>query len=433
MGGRLFTQLQTHLILNRRHTGFVAANWLLVLGGLIVAQGATALALIIVARHVSPVEYGQYLATYGLLSLLIVLPNFGLDAWLLTTGHSSAVAWREIISLRIRLLLLYFLGTGILSLFVPAASFPLNLLLLTALGLAFDSLALLAYAGLRVQGFHRRVAVMQLVSSAILLGMTVLLPLGVGQIALFAAGRAVVSLAAAVIALLAAHNHYKNSAISLPVRGILRTARPFALAELAATIYLKADLTIVALFLGPAAAGLYGPALNLINLTFMVPMALYLFIVPMLARAYHTSRQAFVRLSTGQFAAQSAVGLVMSVGVFVLAPFVIELVFGPAYRASAVVLRLLSPIPFLKSLNFGLAAVLTTSGRQGRRATVQVLCAGFNVTANLLVINTYGISGVAIVYTFSEMFLFLGYAFTAQRQWKNRTPYDASLNSTSSE
>jgi O-antigen/teichoic acid export membrane protein len=427
MAGR-FAQLQHRLLLNRRHTVFVVSNWLLILAGLIAAQGAVALALIIVARQVLPVEYGQYLATYGLLSLLIVLPNFGLDTWLPTAGHSSAIAWREIISLRIRLLLVWFLGIGVLSLFLPTVSFPPNLMLLTAVGLALDSLTFLAYAGLRVQGFHQRVAALQLVSSMILLGVTLLLPLGFGQIVVFAVGRTMVSLGVAIIVLTAAHKLYKSAAISLSVRGLLRAARPFALAELAATIYLKADLTIVALFLGPTATGLYGPALNLVNLTFMVPTALYLFVVPMLARAYHTSRHAFVRLGTGQFAAQAAVGFTMSVGTFILAPFVIDLVFGPAYRASAVVLRLLSPIPFLKSLNFGLAAVLATSGRQGRRATVQVLCAGFNVVANLLVIGTYGISGVAIVYTFSEIFLFLGYAFTAQRQWKNRTPYDSRID-----
>jgi O-antigen/teichoic acid export membrane protein len=408
-----------------------AASWTIILTGLIAIQGATALVLIIVARQVSPVEYGQYLSTYGLLSLLIVLPNFGLDAWVLATGHATTAAWRKVVGFRARLLLLWFAGIIVLGRFLPADSFPPDLVLLTAVGLAFDSLALLSYAGLRVQGFHQRVAAMQFVSSIALLAVTLLLPLGVSRITLFALGRTIVSVGAALVAMIAARQLYDRARIAIPVRGVLRAARPFASAELAAAVYLKADLTLVAWFLGPLAAGIYGPALNLTNLTFMVPNALYLLVVPVLAREYRTSRPAFRHLGTRQFIAQAAVGLVMSVGLFVLAPFMINLVFGPAYRASAVILRILSPIPFLKCLNFGSGALLSTSGCQSQRATMQVLCAGFNVSANLMIIGTYGVGGVALVYTFSELFLFLGYAFTVLRQWKSRFRYNSSteLNS----
>jgi O-antigen/teichoic acid export membrane protein len=82
-----------------------------------------------------------------------------------------------------------------------------------------------------------------------------------------------------------------------------------------------------------------------------------------------------------------------------------------------VVLRLLSPILVLKSLNFGLAALLTAADFQSWRTTAQMVCAIFNVAANLVMIIHLGIVGVALVYMLSEALLLLGYAWVARRRW----------------
>jgi len=293
------------------------------------------------------------------------------------------------------------------------------------------------------------VTFLQLVSSLALLVVTLMLPVGPGRIALFALGRTIVS--AIFVLIVLATSASENRRATVPsMRDLLRSAHPFLSAEMATSIYLRADLTLVALFLGAWGAGVYGPALNLVNMTFMVPNALYFVVVPILSQVFSgvtespglepelqadaenpakalamsafsfrgqiNARQSFVRIGAAQLAAQTLVGAVMSAVVFTFAPAIIHLVYGSAYQLSVVVLRFLSPIPFLKSMNFGLGALLTTSGGQPQRAMVQVLCAAFNVVANLAVVFPFGIAGVAIVYTFSEVFLLLGYSLTAYRR-----------------
>ncbi|MBK9052239.1 MAG: polysaccharide biosynthesis C-terminal domain-containing protein [Chloroflexi bacterium] len=81
-------------------------------------------------------------------------------------------------------------------------------------------------------------------------------------------------------------------------------------------------------------------------------------------------------------------------------------------------------MPLLHRLNFALGAVLTSGGRQSPRTKVQIAAAIFNVCANLLIIQPYGIIGVAIVYVLTELILTVGYlaiAWPLVRQQIKRT------------
>lgn len=393
-----------------------AINWAVVLFGLVVAQGATALALIVVARKVLPVEYGQYLAIYGLTSFLVVLPNYGLDVWLLTRGHSTSSEvgrlWGSSIRLRVQLLLIWIAGMMVLAVVLPADTFPVKIMLPAVLGVGFDSLTLLSYAAFRSSNWHGRVTLFQSASSLALLGITTLLPLRSGSIFLFASGRAMLSaiLLTSVIAI-AGKEYLKERTALIQTRDILVSARPFMVAELASSIYEKADLTIVSLFIGSSGASVYGPAINLLQVSFLASRALFLFVVPALSKAYVESSRSFMRKAVMQLVAQGLVGAVLSTIVFLSASFIISLVFGPAYGASSEILCLLSPIPFLRSLNFALGAILASGNRQSQRTRVQLLCAAFNVLANLVVIVPFGIAGVAVVYVLSELILASGYSF----------------------
>ena len=360
-----------------------------------------------------------------MLSLLVVLANFGLDTWLLASSRTFAshVAqlWPLVVRARFGLLLLWLVGIAGLSQLLPRDAFPRDVVYVTAVGLAFDSLSLLAYSALRSLERHKRVTILQIGASLALLGVTLILPLQSGQLIWFATARTLVSMSAAGAVLLAVGVRSGQIAPLIGLRDLFRSARPFVLADVAVAVYLKADLSIIGLILGGGGAGVYGPALNLINITFMVPNALYFFIVPRLSHVHNVPGRSFRRIGLAQLLAQGLVGAVLSVSVFTSAPMLIQLVFGSAYALSASVLQLLSPIPFLKSLNFGLGAMLTAGDLQQQRTAMQVLCAIFNVTTDLIVIGPLGVGGVALTYTASELLLFLGYAATVRhRQLQQR-------------
>ena len=404
----------------------VLTGWAVILAGLVLAQGANALALIILARRVAPAEYGQYLAAYSLASLLIVLPAFGMDGWLLAKSslhrEQTLDLWWSARRVRLGLLACWLPAMILLALFLPPATFPPALVMLSAIGLAADSMTMLAYAGLRNMNRHRWVTGFQTAGSLALLAVTLTLPLEPGRITWFALARTLVSVVLAVLVGRWMISGTRRPTVILPPRDLLHATRSFMLADAAVSIYLRADLVIVSLFLGSTGASIYGPALNLVNMCFLVPAALYFLVVPSLARAYKQSQQAFNRVGGIQLVAQLATGILLSTAIFVLAGPLVRLVYGPGYESSVLILRLLSPLLLAKSINFGLGALLTTAGLQARRTAVQMLVATFNVCANLVAVRTWGIVGVALIYVISETLLCAGYALILANRRRFFTP-----------
>jgi O-antigen/teichoic acid export membrane protein len=312
---------------------------------------------------------------------------------------------------RTQLLFLWILAMVPLAILLPDDTYPPAILLPTIIGVALDSLLLLSYAAMRNQSQHGRVALLQAFSGVALLGLTLLLPLEDGQIAIFALARTLLSLLLVLIVVGYLGREYLRFRFPLvPTRKILLLSRPFLWAELASSVYIRADLTIISLVLGAVGTSIYGPAITILQASFLALRALFFLIVPVLSRTYAKNRDEFLSLSLAQLVVQVLAGTVISIVLFVFAEQIINLIFTTQYEESARVLRLLSPIPFFRSINFALGAILTSSKRQYRRTRVQISAAVFNVVGNLIVIVPFGIVGVSIVYIFSELLLSVGYA-----------------------
>jgi len=71
------------LRLNRRN---VVNNIAALLSGSAIAQGMTMLAIMLTARQLGAVKYGEYVSAYTLASATAIVFNLGLDIWLLREG-----------------------------------------------------------------------------------------------------------------------------------------------------------------------------------------------------------------------------------------------------------------------------------------------------------------------------------------------------------
>ncbi len=191
--------------------------------------------------------------------------------------------------------------------------------------------------------------------------------------------------------------------------GMGRETLPFAASDLAASVYLQADITLAAIMLGSAAVGLYAPASSLVNALFVIPAALYTLMIPVLVRTMDAQGRlpdGMIVRTLGSFA---LLGVALWAGTWLASGRLLTFLLGDAFRGSGALLTILSPILFLKSLSFGAAAVLVAVGWQGRRVYIQAVAAALNVGLNLALIPKFGVTGIAWVYVASELFLVLGY------------------------
>ncbi|WP_420629799.1 lipopolysaccharide biosynthesis protein [Candidatus Leptofilum sp.] len=411
-------------LIQRQSLQQAVTNWGVILVGLLLHNGLSAITLFIVAREVHPDAYGQYVAVYALLSFLVVLPGLGLDTWLLAqylpTREQFTAYWQQSLRLRSVALLLWLGLMGLLGFALPHDTYPWALWLPTAVGVACDSFSLLSFSALRTQNRHKLVTVWQAIFAVALFAFALWLPNSENYLVTFANGRMALSLLLALLILIYRFRNYQTTNQQRPLANgeVLRQGRPFMLAELASAVYVRADVSIVSLILGKSATALYGPAINLLQASFLAPRALFLLILPLLSKTFKRDLNKFNRQGIVQIGIQGAVGGLISIALFLFADELLTLIFQEAYLGSARYLKLLSPIPFLRALNFGVGTMLAASERQTLNTRVQIVVAGFNVAANLIFILPFGLAGVSVVYVVSDTILLLATSYLLWRSSK---------------
>lgn len=190
---------------------------------------------------------------------------------------------------------------------------------------------------------------------------------------------------------------------------------PFGAALFLQLVYYQSDVVMLTLLSTPAQAGYYNISFALIAATYILPTAVFQrFFLP---RIHEWSNENQIKLRHFSFVASLSIG---TVGLLVAALFyaasdlIVTLLYGEDYAASAPILRLLSlSIPAIYvSYNFG--AILTAQNMKNKTYSM-ALVALFNITANILVIPTYGAMGAAAT-TLASAVLLLGLYFLLARK-----------------
>jgi polysaccharide transporter, PST family len=178
-------------------------------------------------------------------------------------------------------------------------------------------------------------------------------------------------------------------------QALIRESWPNIIANLAGMAYLRADRVMLASMAGESAAGIYSAAANLVEVWYIVPMAVMNSATPILTRL-HTSDPACFQRDLWRLArlhAMAAWGLAIVLAAS--APWLVPMLFGPAYVPAIPVLALLAgamPFVFLGVvaspwyLNQGLTLA----------AMRRHLCGGvLNIILNFLLIPQWGAAGAA--------------------------------------
>jgi O-antigen/teichoic acid export membrane protein len=131
--------------------------------------------------------------------------------------------------------------------------------------------------------------------------------------------------------------------------------------------------------------------------------------VPILTQAHKQDRASSASTATWLTLGMFVVGLGLAAGLVWISRPLITLLYGAAFEASAEVLAVLSGVLALRCPTIALAALLVAVGWQSPRVGVQAVSAVFNVVLNLIVVQDFGVLGVARVYLASEGLLFLGH------------------------
>jgi O-antigen/teichoic acid export membrane protein len=401
----------------------VIGNVIALFSGTAAAQAMTALAMFLTARRLGAAAYGQYAACFALAGLSAVIFNLGLDTWLLREGGQGRISLGRLVGSSLTLKMLaggpWLAVIVILAPKLNPSSFVPKLVLISAAAMWLDGVFLTGLSAFKASLRNQVTSVLTTASRSGLLAATaMLIAAGHRDVTTYALARLMVMGLSAVIALVLLCGTEKLRVDPVVMKRAGRETLPYALSDALTAVYMQADVTIIATKVGEQAAGLYSPASSLVNALFLVPGAVYGVMVPVLSRLIGNNNARVQQAIRYTIIALVALGAALWIGLALLARPIIRLTLGGGFAQSGDVLEILSAILFFKSCSFAMATILVAVGWQSRRAIAQAVAAVANVVLNLLIVQRWGITGVAWVYVFTEVTLLIGY--TALVAWWRR-------------
>ncbi len=366
--------------------------------GTAVTRGLGALGGVAIARLLGPAARGDVAILMVVASIASLVGAAGLQFWIARDvaqqGHLPArtiavVAWHSAVVLIGGAVLGLVSGVFIVPTLVSAGTWAMTVAFATTGAVAFGWLAL--PNGARAMGV---VSIATATASAVYLGgALVLLALDRHSVATIMGLAALGNVLTIVVCAIYTARHrdriaVPRSEIGLAWRNGLRFGAAGGVGELVLFGMLRVDFLLVALFLPPAAVGVYAVATALTELLWVIPDGTAQIALPSAATADADALPAVFRLS---LTATAVAGVFLSL---VAAP-VLRILFGSAYAPGA------RTVPFLaaaavaggawKMLSADLAARHSTRDRF-TSATVGLM---MMVAADLVLIPAFGLTGAA--------------------------------------
>jgi O-antigen/teichoic acid export membrane protein len=393
-----------------------------------------AVALILIARQVGPAAFGQYTASLALVTILSVAFGLGLDVWLVRNGYRHgdqdllAQHATTCLLLRIGLGLLWLAGMAALAPWLDGGAYPAPIFWLLALAVWFEEVANMVWGAFKAALQNQTLLRFVVLGQAIFVGaILALMGAGVRQVMIYVWLHVVV---AGLIAMTAVYWQVRTFGWQWSPATLgptLRAALPFALSAGLSMIHGRADIALLAFWLGEEAAGVYAPAVSLAVSLTLIPTAIFYVIVPVLSRDY-TERPAWARITADRLIwANAGLGVLAGGGLVVAAQPLVTLLYGPAYHATGLLLAILGGVLAARFLSLALAAVLVAVDRQSTRVVVQAVVATLNVGLNFWLIRQWGAPAAAWVFVLTEWVLVIGYAILV-RGWRREILINPSMS-----
>ncbi len=369
----------------------------------IMRVAALAFIAIALSRHFGPQRFGAFAFGIAFVRIFSVVAAFGLDRVIVRHLVEQPELRSTIIHSAFRLKLL-----------LAAASYLLMLLVCT-LGISDRvTLAIVAFAGagLLFQAFdvfdfvfqadHRfRLifagrAVPIILSAAIkLIALLQNAPLWVFGL-LEALEAALVGLALFVLYRSSNPTRADEPTMSIKRTRFLAEGFPLLLAALAVMIYMRCDVILLGQLAGYTAAGIYAAAAQISEACALLPMAFVPALFPVLVRWRRQGPEFYHRQFEKLFLGTIVAGIVISLGLTATAPWIISLLFGPAYASAVTVLRILAWAPIFVFIGIMQSGYDITEGLTWLATLRTAMGALINIALNLLLIPRYGPNGAAV-------------------------------------
>ncbi len=355
------------------------------------------------ARYLGPETFGQYSFAFALVALFGVFSKLGLDGILVREVVRSPDTQQALLASAFVLRLAGGAAAAAaavlcVSLVRPADATVQLLVVVVSAGLVFQALDVF---DLWFQSqLRNRYAVLAKTSVFLLMAaVKVGLILHGADVRAFAAV-AVLEILFGGIALAATYRLSGQTferwrAAPGTMKRLLGPALPLILAGAAVSIYMKIDQVMIARMLGDRAVGLYSAATRLTEATYFVPGTLIASVLPAIVAIRASNEPLFRDRMQRLFDLMAAGAVALALPLSLFSVFIVRLLYGEPYSASAAVLAIHAWASVFVFLGIASSTYLLAENLTLISFYRTALGAIVNIGLNLVLIPRYGIQGAA--------------------------------------
>ena len=392
----------------------IVNNILYLLAGSAISQGLTSLTLLITARVLGPQSYGQYTSTLTLATFASIFFNLGLNTWGLHEASRNPKDSRwilgSLLSIKFVIGMLWCGAMFILSTYIDAEAFPKNLLRMNVLVVWIDSLFSSLLLPLKVNLRNQLTSIIMVVSDVLWFSATAaLVYIGIVEPLVYIEYRFNILVFSVLLTAPWIIRLYQLRPRLETIRSALRSSFPYASSEILFVSMKRIDVLMVAVMLDSQAIGIYAPAVGIINALLMLLDSVPSVMIPVLSRSFSLDISQGWRLTRRFVLLLAAAGMALTAALWA-GMGVIGLLLGESYAGSLNILKLLSAILIIHSFAVSSASILTSTSQQSKRSAIQAAAVVLNIALNIAVLQIYGITGAAVVYVITELFMTVAFA-----------------------
>jgi O-antigen/teichoic acid export membrane protein len=203
---------------------------------------------------------------------------------------------------------------------------------------------------------------------------------------------------------------------------------PFLVTSLFSAAYYKYDNLILTLFCEKREVGIYNAAMRVLDAQIFIPVSIMVSIYPILTALFQKDAGHFFLLAKQTLGLFVGIGLLLSFSIYLLAPFIIHLLYTAEYNAAISVLRILSPAILFYCIYFQLCHLLIAMDKELLFSLVMVVSALINISGNYLLVPQFGNIAVAWMRVSTEGFMALLLGIIVANEYRKRSlPVDVRL------
>lgn len=190
---------------------------------------------------------------------------------------------------------------------------------------------------------------------------------------------------------------------------------PMALAIGLGTLAFKIDTIMLSLLKTQEAVGIYGVPYKIVDILISIPSIFMGLVIPVMAQYYLKNKNLLKKSIQKSFDALIVAAFYVFVIVFLMAPYLINIIAGSSFSASAMPLRILTFAIVLMFIQAPFPSFLIASGFQKKLIWRNLMALIFNILINLLLIPLFSYNGAAIATVITEaLTMFLSLYLTYQ-------------------